>query len=86
MTIAVVAWCLLVASPFLIWLIFRGGGYKRQALDAPPGADWQKTGERFVDPGSGETLDVWYCARSGEPAYVRAASDAHIGGAHDDRG
>jgi hypothetical protein len=75
-TIALVVWCLLVASPILIWLVFRGQGYKRQALDAPPGPDWQKTGERFIDPRSGETLDVWYCARSGERAYVRASGNA----------
>jgi hypothetical protein len=40
----------------------------------PPGPDWQKTEERFVDPSSGETLDVWFHPTSGERAYVRAAS------------
>ena len=41
-------------------------------LDAPPGKDWSFTGERFLDPPSGETLEVWYCPRTGERAYVRA--------------
>jgi hypothetical protein len=44
-------------------------------LDAPPGRDWNFTGERFVDPKSGEMLEVWYSARNGELAYVRSRSD-----------
>ena len=68
----VILWCAIVLAPFLIWLGFRSGGYKRQALDAPPGQDWSLTGERFLDPQSGEMLDVWYCARTGERAYVRS--------------
>ncbi len=60
----------------LIWFFFRSGGYKRQPLDAPPGPDWVATDERFVDPSSGETLDVWFHPPSGERAYVRARSGA----------
>jgi hypothetical protein len=56
----------------VIWLLFRKGGYKRVPLDAPPGPDWVLTEERFVDPSSGETLDVWFHPSSGERAYVRA--------------
>ena len=59
----------------LIWFFFRSGGYKRRPLDAPPpGPDWTFTGERFLDPGSGEMLEVWHCPRTGERAYVRARS------------
>jgi hypothetical protein len=65
-------WCCAVALPFLIWFAFRKGGYKRTPLEAPPGPDWAPTGERFVDPTSGETLDVWFHAQSGERVYVRA--------------
>jgi hypothetical protein len=57
---------------FLIWFFFRKGGYKRQPLDAPPGRDWRFTGERFLDPPTGEMLEVWYCPRTGARAYVRA--------------
>jgi hypothetical protein len=56
----------------LIWFFFRSRGYKRQPLDAPPGRDWSFTGERFLDPPSGEMVEVWYCPRTGERAYVRA--------------
>jgi hypothetical protein len=55
----------------LVWFAFRKGGYKRRPLDAPPGPDWRFTGERFLDPPSGEMLEVWYCPRTGERAYVR---------------
>jgi hypothetical protein len=69
---AFLVWCIIVAAPLLIWLIFRGGGYKRRPLDAPPGPDWKPTGERFVDPTSGEALEVWIRPSNGERAYVRA--------------
>jgi hypothetical protein len=55
----------------LIWFFFRSGGYKRDALDAPPGPDWKPTGERFLDPRSGAMLEVWWLPRTGERAYVR---------------
>jgi hypothetical protein len=58
----------------LIWLFFRSGGYKRRPLDDPPGRDWNFTGERFLDPSSGEMLEVWHCPRTGERAYVRSRS------------
>jgi hypothetical protein len=65
-------WGTAILLPVLIWFFFRKGGYKRTPLDAPPGQDWQATGERFVDPTSGETLEVWFHAASGKRAYVRA--------------
>ena len=65
-------WIVVPAALILVWLLFRSGGYKRQPLDAPPGRDWSFTGERFIDPKSGELLEVWYRAQSGERAYVRA--------------
>jgi hypothetical protein len=56
----------------LIWFVFRTGGYKRTPLDAPPGPGWQRTDERFIDPSSGEPLEVWFDPESGERAYVRS--------------
>jgi hypothetical protein len=65
-------WLGVIAATVLVWAMFRSGGYKRQPLDAPPGPDWVRTEERFVDPSSGETLDVWFHPASGERAYARA--------------
>jgi hypothetical protein len=65
-------WLAVIAATVLVWVVFRSGGYKRQPLDAPPGPDWVRTEERFVDPSSGETLEVWFHPGSGERAYVRA--------------
>ena len=69
---ALLLWAAIVFGPVLAWLMFRSGGYKRVPAPRPEGPGWERTEERFVDPTSGETLVVWYCARTGERAYVRA--------------
>jgi hypothetical protein len=69
----VLIWCAAALLALIIWALFRKGGYKRRPLDAPPEPGWVQTEERFVDPSSGETLDVWFHPRSGERTYVRAA-------------
>lgn len=43
--------------------------YKRLAA-APPGAGWQATGERFVDPESGRPITVYCNPATGERRYV----------------
>jgi hypothetical protein len=68
-------WILWMGAVFgvpLIWLLFRGGGYKRRPLTAAPGPGWEATGERFLDPRSGELVAVYFCRRTGERAYVKA--------------
>ena len=37
---------------------------------APPGLDWQRTDERFVDPETGKLVTVYYHPASGERRYV----------------
>jgi len=59
-------------AAYCVWALFRKGGYKRRPLDAPSRPGWIRTEERFVDPSSGETLDVWFHPQSGERTYVRA--------------
>jgi hypothetical protein len=65
-------WGAAVLLSSLVWRLFRSAGNGCRPLDAPPGADWVQTQERFVDPFSGETLDVWLHPQSGERVYVRA--------------
>ncbi|HET9628639.1 MAG TPA: hypothetical protein VFP14_04065 [Novosphingobium sp.] len=43
--------------------------YKRLQRDIP-GAGWEATGERFIDPESGETVAVYFDPASGERRYV----------------
>ena len=54
-------------------LIVLGTAFERwryRAHDPRPGAGWEPTGERFVDPHSGKTLQVFYDPRTGERRYV----------------
>ena len=45
--------------------------------NAPPaGACWERTGERFEDPATGETMEVQYDRASGERRYVRMGESA----------
>ena len=38
--------------------------------ESSPGEGWQPTGERFADPETGKTVEVFYHAASGERRYV----------------
>jgi hypothetical protein len=69
---ALLIWPVIMFGPILAWLLSRSGGYKRRPEEQPSGPGWERTEERFLDPTSGEVLVVWYCARTGELAYVRA--------------
>jgi hypothetical protein len=57
-------------------LIVLGTAFERwryRPHDHRPGAGWEATGERFEDPHSGKTLQVFYHPQSGERRYVRDA-------------
>jgi hypothetical protein len=53
--------------------IILGTAFERwRYRNAPPaGARWERTGERFEDPATGETMAVEYDRASGERRYVR---------------
>jgi hypothetical protein len=73
--------CLLIgadppAYTLLIWgavllaaIVYERFRYKPLA-SASPGAGWQRTSERFVDPDSGKTVTVYLQPSSGERQYV----------------
>lgn len=66
------------AWPLTIWgallavaVLFERWRYQKP----PPGAEhgnWQKTGEQFIDPESGQPMEVLYDPASGERRYVAA--------------
>jgi hypothetical protein len=75
------AFCLIVgadppAFTLLIWgaillaaIVYERFRYKPLAA-SPPGAGWERTNERFVDPDSGRTVTVYLQPGSGERQYV----------------
>ena len=79
----VVASVLLLAAgfpPFGIWLgilgLLMAGGilvervYYQRLAAARPGPGWNDTGERFVDPTSGQRVAVFHNPATGERRYV----------------
>lgn len=53
----------------LLGLLFERYIYKPIRRE-PPGPGWERTAEKFVDPRSGQTVVVYYNARTGERHYV----------------
>jgi hypothetical protein len=58
------------ALVLFVGVVFERRRYKR-ILDAPPGAGWTATEERFIDPASGVATQVYFNAQTGERAYVK---------------
>ena len=56
----------------LIGTLFERWRYRR--IEEPPKGDWQRTGEQFIDPSSGEPVEVMFNPRTGERRYVAAKS------------
>lgn len=60
-------------------VILLGTVFERWRYRQPPpraGARWERTAERFVDPTTGETLEVYYDPASGERRYLREGESA----------
>ena len=62
------AYALGLGGIIVLGIVFERWRYRPNA--ARPGAGWERTGERFEDPQSGKTLQVFYDPRSGERRYV----------------
>jgi hypothetical protein len=56
----------------LIGTLFERWRYHH--IEEPPKGDWQQTGEQFIDPSSGEPVEVMFNPRTGERRYVAAKS------------
>jgi hypothetical protein len=57
----------IAGAVFVLGTLFERWRYNNR--NASMNADWQATGERFVDPGTGKTMEVFYDPRSGERQY-----------------
>jgi hypothetical protein len=56
----------------LLGTVFERWRYRR--IEQPPEGPWQLTGERFLDPSSGEPVEVMFDPRTGERRYVAGTS------------
>jgi len=57
---------LLWALALLVCIYFERWTYTKPPVDGP---QWQKTGEQFIDPASGQAMEVLYNAQTGERQY-----------------
>ena len=73
---ALAGWRLPAVLPLAFWGVVLAGGVLierrryRLLTDQRPGRDWQATHERFVDPGSGRLVTVFFNPATGERRYV----------------
>jgi hypothetical protein len=56
----------------LIGTLFERWRYRR--IEKPLNGNWQRTEEQFIDPSSGEPVDVMFDPRTGERLYVAGKS------------
>ena len=52
----------------LIGTLFERWRYRR--IEKPQNGAWQRTEERFIDPASGQSVEVMFDPRTGERRYV----------------
>ena len=64
---------LCLGAAIILGTIFERWRYRKTA---PAAARWERTGERFEDPATGQILEVHYDRASGERRYVRSGASA----------
>jgi hypothetical protein len=63
-----------VGAAIVLGTAFERWRYRKAA---PAAARWERTGERFEDPATGETMEVQYDRASGERRYVATNDGRH---------
>ena len=76
-----VMWLGVLGLALIGGILLERGRYKPTQSGGHPGPDWVATGERFVDPDSGETVTVFYRPATGERRYVGRDPAYPVGGA-----
>ena len=56
----------------LIGTLFERWRYRH--IEEPPNGHWQRTDERFIDPSTGNPVEVMFDPRTGERRYVAGKS------------
>jgi hypothetical protein len=67
-------WLLIVGGVITAGTLLERAIYK-PLLREKPGAGWVKTAERFIDPDTGQPVDVFYNPSTGERQYVSPDPD-----------
>jgi hypothetical protein len=57
-------------------IVFERRRYKRLLDEPPPGADWEPTSERFIDPETQAEVVVYFNPKTGARAYVRVGASS----------
>jgi hypothetical protein len=65
---------IVIGAIIVLGTVFERWRYRK--TPPPAGARWERTGERFVDPATGETMEVHYDPASGERRYLREGESA----------
>jgi len=74
---------LVVGAAVCIGTLFERWRYRQEDSQPPqPPAHWQCTGERFEDPHSGDTIEVYFDPRNGERRYVTLGAQTPRGSSH----
>jgi hypothetical protein len=68
-------WQVLVLGTIILIAVL-GENWRYRRIENPLNGRWQRTGERFVDPGSGQTVEVLYNPESGERRYAPSPGSA----------
>jgi len=63
---------LVIGVVVLIGTLFERWRYRR--IEAPLNGQWQRTGEQFIDPSTGDKVEVMFDPGTGERRYVAASS------------
>jgi len=64
---------LIIGAIVLIGTLFERWRYRRIEETTPSG-HWQRTDEKFIDPSTGEPVEVMFDPRTGERRYVAGKS------------
>jgi len=63
---------LVIGVIVLIGTLFERWRYRH--IEEPPPGDWQRTEEQFIDPSTGDPIEVMFNPRTGERRYVALKS------------
>ncbi|MFO1157828.1 MAG: hypothetical protein U1E60_03220 [Reyranellaceae bacterium] len=72
--VAPAIWLFGIGGVIAIGTLFERTFYKPVRTESP-GPGWTRTKERFVDPATGKTVEVFYNATTGERQYVSPESN-----------